>query len=292
MFTKGLGHNMIKINLIDFWYPRFDPSNNFFVHLFREVFGEIEIRPVDECDVVIYSCYGDSHHRVDRSRTKKIFYTGENKRPNHDECDHSLTFDFDTYGGKNTRLPLWMLQIDWFGHRGYGNPDYVIPMDGLVENQFTKKKKSKFCGFVFNNPVPLRTRALETFNTYKQVDGFGRPFGNWFYGEEMKYNILSDYKFSICFENSIHDGYYTEKLLHAKLAGTIPIYWTDKNVGRDFNVKGFINLANFKDMNELLECVKLIDKDNDLYEQMRNEPLFSELPTLDKLKHELIEIIG
>jgi len=280
----------MKINFLDFWGDGFQSDNNFFMHLFRETFGDVELAPPHECDVVIYSCFSGSHQAVPRTVTK-IFYTGENIRPNYEECDYSITFDFDTYGGKNIRLPLWMLQIDWFGHGGYGNPEYVIPLDSLVDNEFTQKEKSKFCGFVFNNPTDSRLKAIEVLGRYKRVDCYGTLFGNWFYGEKKKYNILSDYKFSICFENSTHDGYYTEKLLHAKLAGTIPIYWTDKNAGRDFNVKSFLNLTDFDTMEDLMEKVKEIDQDEDLYNSMRNEPLFTKTPNLENIKTELKKIL-
>ena len=126
---------------------------------------------------------------------------------------------------------------------------------------------------------PGRKKVFDFLNKlriYKPVDGWGKPFGNWSDGEDHKYNILSNYKFSICFENSISPkgGYYTEKLFHAKTAGTIPIYWTDDKCGNDFNTKSFLNLNDYKDMNELIDHIIEIDNDYELYQTILNEPLF------------------
>ena len=65
-------------------------------------------------------------------------------------------------------------------------------------------------------------------------------------GEKYKLDIISDYKFNICFENTIHPGYYTEKLLHAKIAGCIPIYYSDEKMNIDFNEKCALNLYDFE----------------------------------------------
>lgn len=40
-----------------------------------------------------------------------------------------------------------------------------------------------------------------------------------------KQETLRKYTFTLCFENCDHDGYITEKIIHAFIAGTIPLYW-------------------------------------------------------------------
>lgn len=41
---------------------------------------------------------------------------------------------------------------------------------------------------------------------------------------ESKYEILSQYQFSLCFENMVMQGYVTEKIFDCFYAGTIPLY--------------------------------------------------------------------
>ena len=42
--------------------------------------------------------------------------------------------------------------------------------------------------------------------------------------------VLGAIKFTMCFENGCSDGYHTEKLVHAKMAGCIPVYWANKTI--------------------------------------------------------------
>lgn len=273
----------MKLAFADFW-DQFNPQNNFFTDLFKKIFPEISI--VNQApDILIYSCFGHTHHYVDRNKTKKIYYTGENLRPNFNECDLSLTFDFETYNGKNFRLPLWMLQIDWFNKKNYGNPEYVLPYEQINTNNFINTPKTKFCVAVFNTDSPHRFDTVRKLSEYKKVDCWGKPHGNWFYGESGKYKVISEYKFSICYENTIYPGYYTEKLFHAKCGGTVPLYWADPNIIKDFNKKSFINLYDFdSDVDALIEYVKFVDNTPAVYNQYRTEPLFNEQPSLNKIE--------
>jgi hypothetical protein len=281
----------LKINFVDFW-PNFLKEDNYFYHLLSRRFDVV----IDEHDpdLLFFSVDYNKSRERDRfvnHRCKKIFYTGESVPANFDiptsiecsnhlanysigQCDYAFTFDFSD-DPRQFRLPLWALQIDWFKKGGYGNPEYLLPLEDIDSNHYIKSPKTKFCAFIFNNPIPQRLEAYRQFEElYKKVDGYGTPFNNWFYGEREKYNILKDYKFSICFENRLYPGYYTEKLFHAKTSGTVPIYYADKNVGYDFNEKSFINLNDFESMRDLIKHVQNVDCDDELYCKYTSEPLF------------------
>lgn len=275
------------ISFSDFW-SGFNNNNNFFVDLLKDVFPNINIKIIplsEKTDFLFYSCFGNENMSAMRNKTKKIFYTGENKRPNFSECDYSLSFDFENYNGKNFRLPLWMLQIDWYNRKGYNNPQFILPLNEINKNNFTETPKNEFCCTVFNNNTHYRFETYYKLSLYKKVNGYGTPFNNWFYGENIKYNILSKHKFNICFENSIHPGYYTEKLFHAKTAGSVPIYWADKQSSTDFNEKSFINLFDFdNNVDKLIEYVIEVDKNENVYKSYINEPLFKQQPNLEGVK--------
>jgi hypothetical protein len=53
---------------------------------------------------------------------------------------------------------------------------------------------------------------------------------------------LCDYMFSICIENDIYDGYFTEKILDCFATGTIPVYMGTKDISKFFNTEGIIFL--------------------------------------------------
>lgn len=282
----------MNISFTDFW-DDFDVNNNFFIDLLKSIDQKYNFTELsDNTDVLIYSCFGNKNKLVNKSKVKKIFYTGENLRPNFNECQYSLSFDFNDYNKKNIRLPLWMLQIDWFSKGGYKNPKYIIPLNNLKSNEYTQKQKEKFCCIVFNNPSPHRIEIIKKLNKYKKIDCYGKPFNNWFYGEDKKLSVISDYKFNICFENSIFPGYYTEKIIHAKVAGCLPLYWADNKCENDFNINSFLNLYNFNNLDEFIEKIIELDKNEVEYNKIAKEYLFENKEvTLDDIKKELIKIL-
>ena len=289
----------IKIGFVDFWGDGFNRENNYFTNLLKTKY-KVEIDQ-NNPDLLFFTVgYGSDLSALNykNHRCKKIFYTGENVRPNLDgpeytiqnnmavvKSDIAISFDFSE-DERNYRFPLWAMYIDWFDSKTYGNPEYLIPVDKISNNEYINTPKTEFCGFVFSNPIPIRVEMMNALSEYKTVHGYGKPFGNWNYGESKKYETLSRYKFSICVENSLSPtkGYYTEKLLHAKTAGTIPIYWSDKKCDHDFNTKCFLNLNDYENIQDLIEDIAKIDNDEELYQEMFNEPLFSnkEIPTFVK----------
>ena len=84
------------------------------------------------------------------------------------------------------------------------------------------------------------------------------------------------YKFNICFENTLHPGYYTEKLIHAKVAGCIPVYWAEKTISNDFNDKSFINLYDFNGVKDLVEYIIQVDQDDQIANKYKSEKMFND----------------
>ena len=289
----------MKISFSNFW-PGFDYHSNFLTLVFKNLYENVEITTPDLSDVHLFGPFGkalkDINHR------KKIFYTGENLRPNFDHCHYSLTFDKENYNGKNFRLPLWHFYIDWFNVNTYKDPKWLIPVDYLFTNNtpFYKKTKNKFCVIVNNHAngeAFRRKNDVITIRQYKDVDvygGLGKYIdGNLIRlpsGEDEKIKKISEYKFSMCYENSIYPGYHTEKLLHAKIAGNIPLYYGANTIKEDFNENCFIDTTNFTP-EELLNKIKEIDENEDLYKKILNEPLFKEKISLDKIYNNIDFII-
>lgn len=266
----------MKITFSDFWqYPKaFDPNNNFFIHIIRELFENVEVVHPEDADVMFFSVFGNENGRY--NNCKKIFFTGENISPNFKKCDYSLTFEKNTHGGKNFRLPLWYLYIDWFNVKTYDNPQWLIPESYLYgENEFTLKPKNKFCSIVYGKHIQSRVGAVQNISKYKNVDVFGKANPNYNLpdGERHKMDLISDYKFSLCYENSITPGYHTEKLLHGKIAGNIPIYYGDETISQDFNPDCFINATYLSD-EDLIEKISMIDSSDEIYKDVRSQPIF------------------
>lgn len=281
----------LKINFINFWNG-FKKDSNYFFHLLNQKYNVI----IDEKDpdLLFFSVNyenSDDFNIYRNHKCKKIFYTGENIEPNFhikqavkssnffksyniEKCDFAFSFS-RTMDRRNYRLPLWALHIDWFDVGSYGGDhNFLIPLKKINNNDFIKNPKTKFCAAIFSNPTDERLAMFEVLSNYKSTDGYGKPFRNHSCGEKSKYEILKDYKFSICFENQIFDGYFTEKLFHAKVGGTIPIYSTDLSKKIDFNRKCFIDKSKFSSISKLIDYVIEVDQNKDLYESIFNEPLF------------------
>jgi len=265
----------MNICFLDFW-DNFDPKNNFFIHYFKKLLDNknILVTNLHDADIVLYSCFGNSHLNVNRNNKIKIFYTGENIRPNFNECDYSFTFDYDDYGGKNIRIPLWYLYIDWFNVNTYSNPNYLLPVNEINGYWFNNKKTNTCCT-VFSNPKIERILMMQALKKHFDIHGYGKPFGNWTDGEKDKYEKISTYKASICFENSVKSGYVTEKLLHARTAGNLAIYYGHKDTNLDFNEKGYINTIDFKSFDECADYINYILNNENKYNEIIKEPIFN-----------------
>jgi hypothetical protein len=129
---------------------------------------------------------------------------------------------------------------------------------------------------VVSNPRnKLREKVFRMLSAYKTVDSGGRWLNNVGGAVSDKNQFLMDYKFCLCFENTYHDGYTTEKLLEAKLFGCIPIYWGNRRVGDDFNKKAFISLHDYSSISEMIYDIARIDADDNLFNTIRSEPLLN-----------------
>ena len=217
---------------------------------------------------MFYSCFGNEYLKY--KNCIKIFFTGENVLPNFNECDYAIAFDYIEFENRYFR-------------KNYIVPDKCIQDRSIVSEEFIHRK---FCNFIYSNDrlgegSILRKDFCKKLIEYKLVDCPGKILnnmsaedleprnGNWF---ESKIHFLKNYKFTIAFENSSSNGYTTEKLYQPFLAFSIPIYWGNPLVTRDFNPKAFINCNDFdNDFDAVIERIKEIDNNPDLYLAMLRE---------------------
>lgn len=97
-------------------------------------------------------------------------------------------------------------------------------------------------------------------------------------------DIISKYKFYIVFENANCNGYISEKLGNALMAGTVPVVWSEDGVPNYEELlprNSFINAADFQSAAELAAYLKKVGSDEDLYAQyfqykLDGEPLRKE----------------
>lgn len=312
----------IKIAFARFW-PGFDPQDNLFTRLLRQSY--------DVCfdgapDLVFYSVFAGP---MPPGEYVKVFYTGECARPPWGECDWAFSFDYDDHP-RHYRLPNYLFEAD--------AACLIKTPEKIAE---WKRAKTRFCNFVYSNPVRFRNAFFRRLSRRKPVDAPGRcmqnmpPIGgradawqsrcasDWW---QAKIDFLTSYRFTIAFENRSYPGYSTEKIYQAMSAGSIPIYWGDPLVHRDFNPRSFINyhqyeaeikarllaflvrwpllrtLVDFcyvrpRTIDRVIEQVLAICADEKLYAQYLSEPWFhaNQPPPvfdLQRLERRLQEIIA
>jgi hypothetical protein len=248
----------VKINFTDFWHPPIPDEirNNTIYKLLSKKFV-LELS--DEPDFLVYSCSGNDYLKY---KCIRILYVGENSRPNFNECDYAFSFDYPVTE-RNYRLPLYRLYDE------YEQLKQIRDVGKIMS------EKHNFCNFVFSNKrAKERIEFFQKLQKYKRVDSGGKVLNNISYLVEDKIAFQRQYKFTIAFENSMYPGYTTEKIMHALIANTIPIYWGNPLVGKDFNPKAFINCHEYDSFDDVIKKVIEINEDDDLYRKYLSEPYF------------------
>lgn len=260
----------IKINFVDFW-PGFNKTNNYFYNLLIQKY---KVHLDDNPDFLFYSCYNKEYLNYNCTR---IFYTAENIRPDFLACDFAFSFDYNNKKN-HFRLPLYSMYVEL-----HGLLDKLQTLPHREEARRIWRGKTKFCCMVVSNPnSPKRLDFFKNLSKIKQVDSGGSVFNNIGGKVANKAEFIKDYKFVISFENSIYDGYTTEKILEPIHADCIPIYWGNTLVDKDFNPSRFINYNKFKSEKELIERLIEIEQNEDMAIDMLLQPAFS----IDKRTHE------
>lgn len=268
---------MIKFGYINFWATDLDDMirQEYIVPLKEKGFDvDMTIyNPVEvEVDVCLHSVFRDPLN-IFKVKGNPVFicYSGENRldgylHPN----GYSMSFRQDSE--RNIYYPIWANECK--------NLKFRLPFDELIKN------KDKFCTFIISNSgFWWRNVVAEQLCLYRRIDSCGTALNNMENGFvlprdlESCVNFHKRYKFNLCFENSFDETsdtiYITEKLINAYVYGTVPIYWGSDKVTKWFNEKAFVN-CNGKSSGEIVELIKRIDSDNDLYFEMLSQPLFKE----------------
>jgi GR25 family glycosyltransferase involved in LPS biosynthesis len=151
-------------------------------------------------------------------------------------------------------------------------------------------KKNKFCCFAYSNcdenlkGVKFRKNFYIKIQelTNNKVDNLGKCYNTNINKKYLGYNnhinnyeIFKNYKFVIAIENEQIEGYISEKILNPMLAGSIPIYYGAPDISKHFNPKRFINISDYNSIEDCINYILEVDKNEELYNKIINEPIFS-----------------
>ncbi len=167
----------------------------------------------------------------------------------------------------------------------------VPSVHGIPQNDLTRGEAAKilqdspgFCNFIYSHPSPVRDNFFRMLCEYKRVDSSGkclnntgteptRSAQNWY---DLSIDMKKGYKFSIAMENASYSGYTSEKIITSLRAHTVPIYWGDPDAAEFINPEAFINCHDYSSFDEVIERVKEIDNNGDLWLDMVTKPFQTE----------------
>lgn len=122
-----------------------------------------------------------------------------------------------------------------------------------------------------------RIEAVAALSSRQGIDLFGRGWEKWWSRQSLwltywrhrraivssyrgsclsKWDTLSNYRFSLCFENMPMQGYITEKLFDCFYAGTVPIYWGAPDIDQLVPSEAYVDMRQFPNYNDMLDHIQ------------------------------------
>lgn len=309
---------MFTLRFTHFWKTSKLVREQFFIPLFEKVYGApaiIELDPTRKVDLEVFSVFPPKPSiayralrrygvippkitnlygpEVVRNSRKSVWYTGENIRlPLHHEYDSYLSFESNDFHPLNSYLPLWVMNVNWFGFdytHGFAGRNPTIS-ELLNKRNFdpvlfsNRKYGCAFIGVLEN----MRQSFLHELNKQGEVDVYGRSTGRVVVDKTL---VASNYKMIAAFENALHPGYVTEKLLEASLTSALPLYWGIDSA-EYFNGNAFLNFYDYKSLDEFINEISRVLKSPDELAFRLEAPIlakeFDLISVIERLRGQLL----
>ena len=261
------------------WWPGFDNKTDAnHIGFYEILFSNTKLKnfsityDIGIANVLLEAGKPDAKMRNIKNWKYKINYIGEPDLPEHENYDLVLT---SINNIKNiVDLPLSVIYI---------HCNHFLPR--LLNTTVKKRVPEHFCSFIVSNPkCAIRNKIFERLDQYKKVNSMGRYANN--IGNNIPYpywsneylNVIGNYKFMICCENTKMETYSTEKIVNPYLARTIPIYWSSHNIKNIFNSESMLFLEDETDesFEKLIHKIIELDNDDEKYLEFVNRPIFTE----------------
>lgn len=290
---------IIRITFMDFW-DTFDATFNFFLNLLNASGSEYSFvgsRCVSpDTDLIVYSVFGTTNKKITMD-IPKVYFSGEPRPVQGDPMTKlyltsSLMPEFSGLLGEDSKvlnLPLWLFSVDWWPETSADEvlSPFTFPLGALTSTipYEAWSSRESFCSFVVSNGAnAVRNEFFENLSrTIEKVRSGGKYLNNigaqldtaypnvpW---ELAKYKFLECHRFDISFENSLAPGYVTEKLLQAKVAGCIPIYWGGAIEGSiRMDPDGYLDVSDCETTDAMVERVRTLMADEASIRKMLSTP--------------------
>lgn len=249
-----------RIWFTDFW-KNFDAEDNWFIKFLQSEF-DVELDP-HHPEFIIYSRFGNQFRKY---KCKRIFYTGENIRPNFFECDYALGFDFFPDNNRYIRLPLYGIDPE-------REPVHLLNKRPSFESWLHENRG--FCSFVVSaDNCSFRKDFFLELSSRVPIASGGRLFNNMGGAVTDKFNFIRRYYLNLAFENESFPGYTTEKIFQPMFTNTIPVYWGNPLIHLDFNVNSFIQVKDVQSGKAIINFLDAAHQNLELLKPIYEQPWF------------------
>ena len=232
------------------YYAGGDPQLDTLKRILSESY---EIEESERPDYLFCGGFSREHYWHD---CVKIVQVGENYVPDFNAFDYAIGMNHLDFGDRYLRIP----------HFAY-YPEYKnLAMRNSASDEELLNRG--FCSFVVSNGNrgdPLRAEFFHRLSKYKQVSSGGRYLNNVGGPVADKLDFCSRFKFNIAFENSVSDGYTTEKVMQPLTVNSVPIYFGNPNVSEDFNESCMVRVRDREDVECAVEEIIRLDCDDAAY---------------------------
>jgi hypothetical protein len=231
-----------------------------------------------------YDCiiHGNNSSEVYYNRDKIHIFLSVENLPAHHHYQHYITYG--NYGNSNISIYVYN-HIDKIEETSsyiaipviYCQLTYFTQMyKSILPSKLVSFQDKKFCILLSTNKYrkDVKSRVSELLSTIGRcdtIDIYKSDISNksCYHSDELL-NLIQSYKFAFVCENSIADGYVTEKIFNCLFARTIPIYNGSPKIEVYINKKCFINTNDLSSLCDRLEEIKYLATDETAYNEKIN----------------------
>ena len=262
----------IKIDFLDFW-PDLDKENNFFTNILKKHY-DVEISDKPDFLFVTYMNFWEKPYIYTEYECVRILVSWDTLYPDFNVFDYAISNWLITCGDRHLWYPYAFENIEKMRCLQSRNLEIT---DAIIA------EKNEFCDFIYsrgNDTGGWRDKAFDALSQYKPLLSVGSYRNNDPEGKRVtmatKLEAQKKCKFSIAFEGTDEPGYISEKIFDAYRANCVPIYVGDNElVKKIINPNSYINVADYDyDFEKILEKIREIDENDELFMEMIREPVF------------------
>lgn len=266
--------NDITVKFVDFW-KGFDQHDNFLLRILQGKYNVTVLDSDSDDTPEFLFCSTFGHRYLDHHGCIRIYFTGENDVPDFNMYDYGISFHDIDFAGRHLRFPLYVVYDEF--RTIYSGATCIDMSDDALLNR-------DFCSVVISNihsSDPIRETIWNKINSYRPVASGGRYRNNIGKPVPEKVEFICNYKFNLAIENSMVDGYTTEKIVEPFAALTVPIYWGNRKVSKEFNPEAFINISDFSTIDRAIDFIRTIDNNDSAYLKMLHSSKLTSYSDID-----------